>query len=149
MSIEELEITIEIVCTRLPGLQYEGRGPVHLGIQQDESIVQAAPADRDRIVFQPTLRVRKHPDGSANFLGAFAHGPRTERFIYLNWVVVRNNISVEQIGRIKLHLNHIEYKDVQKAVACKKPIKVTLELTSEKSKPVFASVRAKNARWKL
>jgi len=30
---DELEIIIEIVCEASPGLQYEGRGPLHLGIQ--------------------------------------------------------------------------------------------------------------------
>jgi hypothetical protein len=149
MPTEELEITIEIVCTRLPGLQYEGRGPMHLGIQQDESIIELAPADRDRIVFLPALRVRKHTDGSANFLGPFAHGPRAERFIYLNWVIVHNKIPVERVGRIKLHLSHIQFKNAQTAAASKKPIKVTLELTSEKGKPVFASVRASSAKWEL
>ena len=147
--VEELQITIEILCTRLPGVQYEGRGPVHLGIQQDETIIEAAPGDRDRIVFRPMLRVRKHTDGSANFLGPYAHGPRDERFIYLNWVIIKNRIPTEQVGRIKLHLNHIAYEKMEQAAARKKPVKVTLELTSDKGKPVFASVRANKARWAL
>jgi hypothetical protein len=149
MAAEELEIGIEIICTRLPGLLYESRGPMHLGIQQRDSIIDTAPADRDRIVFRPAFRVRRHTDGSANFLGPCAHGPRNERFIYLNWVIVRNDVVVEQIGRIKLHLSHIEYKDVEGAVARKKSIKVSLQLTSEKSKPVFASLRADKAKWEL
>jgi Family of unknown function (DUF5990) len=149
MSAEELDITIEVVCSRLPGLQYEGRAPMHLGIQHDKEIIEAAPADRSRIVFRPAFRVRKHSDGSANFLGPFAHGPRDERFIYLNWVIVRNEVIVEQIGRIKLHLSEIEFKDVKRAVARKQPIKVALELTSEKNKPVFASVRADKAEWEM
>jgi hypothetical protein len=149
MAAGELEIVIEIVCEALPGLQYEGRGPLHLGIQQDAQIVEAVPANRDRIVFRPELRVRKHGDGSANFLGPFAHGPRAERFIYLNWLVVHGSMPGEHIGRIKLHLNHIEYEDVEKAAARKKPIKVTLQLTNEKGKPVFASVRANQATWQL
>jgi hypothetical protein len=149
MAAGELEIVIEIVCKALPGLQYEGRGPLHLGIQQAAEIVEAAPADRDQIVFRPTLRVRKHSDGSANLLGPFAHGPRAERFIYLNWLVVQGSMPKEQIGRIKLHLNHIEYEDAEKAAARKKPIKVTLQLTNEKGKPVFASVRANQAKWHL
>src|SRR5687768_18026860 len=98
MTAGEFEIAIEIVCEALPGLQYEGRGPLHLGIQRDAEIVEAAPADRDRIVFRPALRVRKHSDGSANLLGPFAHGPRAERFIYLNWIVVQGSMPSEHIG---------------------------------------------------
>ena len=149
MPAGEFEIEIEIVCESLPGLQYEGRAPLHLGIQRDAEIVEAAPADRDRIVFRPALRVRKHSDGSANLLGPFAHGPRAERFIYLNWLIVRDGTQEEQIGRIKLHLNHIDYEVAEKAAARKKPIKVTLQLTTEKGKPVFASVRANQAKWQL
>ena len=80
-------------------------------------------------------------------LGPFAHGPRAERFIYLNWLVVRDGTPREHIGRIKLHLNHIKYEDAEKAAAPNKPIKVTLQLTNEKGKPVFASVRANQAKW--
>ncbi|HVF16797.1 MAG TPA: DUF5990 family protein, partial [Steroidobacteraceae bacterium] len=64
-------------------------------------------------------------------------------------VIVRNDVIVEQIGRIKLHLSQIEFKDVERAVARKQPIKVALELTSEKTKPVFASVRADKAKWEM
>ncbi|HVF17415.1 MAG TPA: hypothetical protein VNA21_10895, partial [Steroidobacteraceae bacterium] len=64
MSAEELDITIEVVCSRLPGLQYEGRTPMHLGIQRDKEIIEAAPANRSRVVFRPAFRVRKHSDGS-------------------------------------------------------------------------------------
>ena len=62
MAAEELKIAIEIVCEGLRGLQYEARGPLQLGIQQDEQIIEAAPADRNRIVFRPALRVRKNSD---------------------------------------------------------------------------------------
>jgi hypothetical protein len=149
MAAGELDVVIEIVCEALPGLAYEGRAPLHLGIQQDAEIIQAAPADRDRIVFRPAFRVRKHSDGSANLLGPFAHGPRAERFIYLNWIVIQGGTRREHIGRIKLHLNHIRYEDAENAAARGTPIKVTLQLTNQKGKPVFASVRANQAQWQL
>lgn len=149
MAEDELEVAIEIICEELPGLLCDGRGPLQLGIQYEQHIIEAGPADRDRLVFRPVLRVRKHTDGSANFLGPFAHGPRSERFIYLNWVVGKSGAPGEQIGRIKLHLNHIEYEAAKQAAVRKKPIKVTLQLTSEKGGPVFASLRANKAKWQL
>jgi hypothetical protein len=149
MASEEFEVTIEIHCTRLPGTQWDGRGPVHLGIQNGDEITEAAPADLERIVFRPTLRVRKHTDGSANFLGPFAHGPRAERFIYLNWVITKRGVPVAQLGRVKLHLNHITWAHVEKALARSKPVKVTIPLTNAKGKPVFASVRADACQWEL
>lgn len=153
MTAAEHEITIEIICTDLPGTQWDhltgSRGPVHLGIQKDEEMIEAAPADLKRIVFQPVLRVRRHSDGTPNFLGPFAHGPRAERFVYLVWAVVKSNASVTMVGRIKLHLNHLTWAHIEKAVTKKKPIKVTLTLTNDKGKPVHASVRPDAAKWEL
>jgi hypothetical protein len=149
MAEQEHVITIEVICTRLPGTQWGGRGPIHLGIQKREEFLEPAPANLERIVFRPEFRVRRHTDGSANFLGPFAHGPRAERFIYLDWVIMEGTTPTALLGRIKLHLNHIEWTQVEKAAARKKSIKVTLALTSAKGGPVFASVRADAAKWEL
>ncbi len=149
MATEEHEIAIEVICTRLPGTQWCERGPVHLGIQKGEELVDPAPADLKRIVFRPVLRARQHSDGSANFLGPFAHGPRAERFIYLIWAVMQGKAPVARLGRVKIHLNHIEWQDVETAVARKKPMKVTIALTNAKGQPVFASVRPGAAAWEL
>jgi hypothetical protein len=68
MAAEEVEITIEIVCAKLPGV---GNPSLHLGIQCDQSIIEMAPADSEQIMFKPTLRARPNADGSVNFLGPF------------------------------------------------------------------------------
>jgi Family of unknown function (DUF5990) len=146
MAAEEVEIAIEIVCTELPGAGYPS---LHLGIQRDQSIIEMAAADSKRIVFKPTLRARPNADGSVNFLGPFAQGPKTERFIYLNWTTMNGNVLSGMVGRIKLHLNHIRWTAVQKATAVNKPIRVRLALTNAKGKPVMASVRPDVAKWEL
>jgi hypothetical protein len=149
MAAEEHEITIEVICTALPGSQWGERSGVHLGIQKDEQMVEPASAALKRIVFRPALRVRRNADGSANVLGPFAHGPRAERFIYLIWAVMKGGTCAERFGRVKVHLNHIGWTSVEKAVARKKPLKVTLALTNAKGGPVFASVRPGAAKWEL
>jgi hypothetical protein len=78
MTTEEVEIGIEIVCTNLPGEEWNGQRALCLGLQRDDEIVEAASAGLTRLVFRPLLRTWRNTDGSANFLGAFAHGPRTE-----------------------------------------------------------------------
>jgi hypothetical protein len=147
MAEQEHNIGIEIVCTKLPGLRWGDRGPIHLGIQQGREVPELTPANLERIVFHCEFRVRKHTDGSANFLGPFAQGPRAERFIYLVWVVMDGTKPAAMLGRVKLHLNHIQWTQVEKAAARKKPIKVTVPLTSAKGGPVFASVRPDAAKW--
>ena len=149
MSIEEIEIVIEIVCTNLPGEEWDGHSTLRLGIQRDDEIIEAASAGLTRVVFRPVLRARRNTDGSANFLGAFVHGPRTERFIYLVWAIVQGKLLVRMVGRVKLHLNHIKWASVEKAASGKKSIRVTLDLTNAKGKPVMASVRPDVAKWEL
>lgn len=148
MTAEEIDVAIEIACTSLPRQGWEGHR-LHLGIQSDKQMIEATSADSKRVVFKPLLRARRNADGSANFLGPFAHGPRTERFIYLVWAIVQAGVPVRMVGRIKLHLNHIKWAAVETAAGGKKPIRVTLTLTNAKGKPVMASVRPDVAKWKL
>lgn len=149
MPAEELEITVEIVCTKLPGEDWAGGRPLHLGIQKDQEMMEHASAGSKQVVFRPVLRVRRHADGSPSFLGPFAQGPRNERFIYLVWAIVENGVPQRMVGRIKLHLNHLPWASVEKAAAGKLPIRATLSLTDGKGKPVMASVRPPAAQWQL
>ena len=146
MEPEECEITIEIECTELPGVKNPS---LHLGIQRDEVITEIAPADSKRIVFKPSLRARRNSDGYVDFLGPFAHGPKAERFIYLNWVTTDGKAPTTMVGRIKLHLNHINWVAAKRAAEGRKPLLVKLALTNAKGKPVMASVRPDVARWQL
>ena len=144
MAAEEIEVAFEIACTDLPGA---GERSLHLGIQRDQVIIEAASADSKRIVFKPALRARPNPDGSVNFLGPFAQGPKAERFIYLNWVTMNGKTLTGMVGRIKLHLNHLEWATVEKAARLNNPIRVRLSLTNAKGLPLMASVRPNVAQW--
>jgi len=146
MTCEEIEIALEIVCTDLPGA---GNSHLHLGIQRDKVTIEAATAESERIVFKPTLRARLNADGSVNFLGPFAQGPKAERFIYLVWSTTDGDVPGAMTGRIKLHLNHLHWRSVQKAATGNKPIRVRLALTNAKGNPVMASVRPDVAKWEL
>lgn len=103
------EIPFEIVCTSLPGLQWAGRGPVILVCRKSDELVDAAPANLERTVFRPVLRVRKHTDGFRQLPRPFC----------------------------------------MRAPSRRRPIKVTLALTDEKARPVFASIRPGRAKWDL
>jgi hypothetical protein len=149
MTAQEHEVTIEIICTKLPDPAWAGGGTLHLGIQDDNEVLELTPVNRKRLVFHPVFRVRRHADGSANFLGPFAHGPRSERFIYLNWIVLNDGTAIAAPGRIKLHLSHIPWSSIESVVDAGKPIKVTLALSNASGKPVFASIRANTAQWAL
>jgi hypothetical protein len=142
MTEQEREVTIEITCTNPPEATWAGTpGTLCLGIQKGNEVQELTPVNRKRLVFSPTLRVRRHTDGSANFLGPFAHGPRTERFIYLNWVVLNDGVFSAAPGRIKVHLSQIPSSHIDAAVRAGKPIKLTFPISKSDGKLVFASVR--------
>jgi Family of unknown function (DUF5990) len=142
MTTQEQQVTIEITCTNPFDAAWPGAaGTLCLGIQQGNEVQELTPVNRKRLVFKPVLRVRRHTDGSANFLGPFAHGPRTERFIYLNWVVVNDGVFSAAPGRIKVHLSQIRWSHVETAVRAGKSIKLTVAISKADGKLVFASVR--------
>ena len=149
MTAQEVEVTIEIICTNPPDAAWATGGTLHLGIQKGDEVLDLSPVNRKRLVFRPVFRVRRHTDGSANFLGPFAHGPRSERFIYLNWLVVNDGAAIGSPGRIKLHLSHIPWSSIESAVGAGKPIRVTLAISNAHRKLIFASVRADTAQWAL
>jgi hypothetical protein len=138
------EITIEVLCRNLPGICFDdapGREPVHLGIQKGNEVIEAVPADQKQVIFRPTFRVDKQPDGSPNFLGAFAKGTPQERFFYLSWGVVDKKGQFEMFRRAKIHLNHLTWEQVQSSVSNNKPLKVVIDMTAQKGDPLCGSIR--------
>lgn len=138
------EITIEVVCRNLPGIRFEDAprgGPVHLGIQKDNEVIEAVPADRKQAIFRPGFRIGKQPDGSPNFLGAFAKGTPRERFFYLSWGVMTKEGEFEMFRRAKIHLNYLTWENIHTAVSNNKPLKVMIDMTGQKGDPICGSIR--------
>ena len=138
------EITIEVLCRNLPGICFHdapGGGPVHLGIQKGNEVVEAVPADQKQVIFRPAFRIDKQLDGSPNFLGAFAKGTPQERFFYLSWGVVDKQGHFEMFRRAKIHLNQLTWEQIQSAISSSKPLKVVIDMTGEKGDPICGSIR--------
>ena len=121
--------------------------PVHLGIQRGEEVLDATPADRDKVVFQLVFRVAKQADGATGFYGPYAKGTPQERFFYLSWVVKGKYGALTMFRRAKIHLNHLKWPDVERAVKDGRPVRVELSMTDRKGEPLCASVRPGVARW--
>lgn len=148
-SNETSELTIEVTCTDLPGISFADYQPVYLGIQRGSDVIEAVPGDTKRVVFKPVFRIGKQADGSPNFLGSFAQGTPRQRFFYLSWGVMHEDRRFEMFRRAKIHLSHIGWEHIQKAMSTGTPLKVTLKLTGQKGDPVCASVRGPHIEWKL
>ena len=97
------------VCMEYETLQF--------GLQDKKGILQPGfELSPDEIVFDFTLTLQKQRDGSANFTGAFAHGPRAKRFIYLTYKGFDGE-SWRIFRRIKVALGEISWSQARAAVS--------------------------------
>ena len=148
-----MELKIKVICEHLPGTDFPvltgtDANPVHLGIQRGNEVIEAVPANRKRVVFEPSFRVAPLPNGKTNFLGPYAKGTPTERFFYLCWVVKDKDGRLTTFRRAKIHLSHLSWSQVEEATHSNKSLTVTLSLTDKHGNPRCASIRGDEARWR-
>jgi hypothetical protein len=150
------ELKIRVVCEELPGAALLGspasgveadRQDIYLGIQHGDEMIEAAPATRKRITFEPSFRVLRLPDDKANFLGPYAKGTPAQRFFYLTWAVKDGGDGFTVIGRTKVHLSHLRWSEIEEALETGKSLTVTLKLTDQRGRPRYASIRGEEATW--
>jgi hypothetical protein len=152
-----MELKIKVICEDLPGTKFVTKfgdeavtyEPVHLGLQRGNEVVEAVPANRKRVVFEPSFRVAPLPDGKTNFLGPYAKGTPTERFFYLSWVVKGEAGKLTMFRRAKIHLSHLPWSQVEESIHSGKSFSVTLSLTDRCGEPRCASLRGDNVRWQV
>ncbi len=100
-------------------LRYNGAGPVHwnggpglFGLQDKAEMLHAGAADpAGGVAFDFTLEVKSGSSGAPVFLGPFAHGSPTDRFLYLSW----RNRTGEYAQRLKIPLASIGWAEVERA----------------------------------
>lgn len=143
-----MEVKIKVICEHLPGATGGESKPVYLGIQRGSEVTEAVPANRKRVVFEPSFRVYPMSDGKTNFLGPYARGTPTERFFYLSWVVKDGEGHLKMFRRAKIHLSHISWPQVEEAIHSNKPLSVTLSLTDKRGGPRCGSIRSDEADWR-
>ena len=151
----QMELKIKVICENLPGTRplddSSGlsvvREPTHIGIKRGEEVVEAVPANRKRVVFELSFRVLPMPDGKANFLGPYAKGTPSQRFFYLSWVVKGKGRNLTMFGRAKIHLSHLSWSQVEKAVNFGRPLSVIVSLTDKRGRPRCGSIRGDDLHW--
>jgi hypothetical protein len=151
-----MELKIKVICEDLPSTAFLGppssgvevsRRDIYLGIQQGEDIVEAAPATKKRIVFEPSFRVLRLSGDKTNFLGPFAKGTPTQRFFYLCWAVKDEGGGLTMIGRAKVHLGHLLWSEVEESLETDKPLTVKLRLMDKGGRPRYGSLRGGEVSW--
>ena len=149
MAQNQLNITILLHCTDLPGTVFEGRTAIRLGVQKGKAVVDDVAADVESITFICPMRVERGTEtGKPNFLGPFAQGTREERFIYLSWGG-QGQTRWEMFRRAKIQLKDIPWTSVEQAAATEKPIEATIRMTDKRGGPLCASVKKEFITWTL
>ena len=89
---------------------------LRFGLQdKKQQLQEGQPLSDDELAFDFELTVQLDNDGSANFTGAFAHGTRDKRFVYLTYMG-KDGDSWQIFRRIKVPLWMISWQDVETAV---------------------------------
>jgi Family of unknown function (DUF5990) len=150
-------LKLKVICTELPGLRFCDpyaaeptiKEPVYLGIQHGREVIEQVPADRRTVTFNPEFRVSRNPEGTPNFLGPYAQGTPTDRFIYLSWGVKHQDGRFEMFRRLKLRPRHLTWRQINESITSDQPIVVRLKLTDPRGCPLCATPPPPHVTWEL
>ncbi len=108
-------IRMRIICVD-PMRHCPGIDAIEFGLQDKKQDLHCGRSiAADTITFEFTLDVRRHNDGRANFTGAFAHGTREKRFVYLTYKVPDGE-SWQIYRRLKVPLHEISWEQMETAL---------------------------------
>jgi len=148
-----MELTIRIIGEDLADIDFGERGAgerrsrLFLGIQKGQETIDPVPVTDGTATFTARFSVSPLPDGGTNFLGPYAHGPRTERFCYLTWIEEAPGGMPHLFSRIKLHLSPLRWERVEAAARTGTPIVMRLSLLGKRGGPAVASVPHDAIQW--
>jgi hypothetical protein len=113
----ELNLTIVLERPTL-GVDYglqKGRG-------NDYETVQTQRGANKDLTFEFTVRVGKSKNGEPNFLGPFAQGSASGRFVYLDIGTLAGQKNTAWSRRLKIPLAGIEWAAIESAIEGRKPL---------------------------
>lgn len=144
MPATELDLPLRIVVVKPPpGVTFalqRGKGEL-------SSATTATGAD---LAFELSVRVRSNEDGSPNFLGSFAQGPRGGRFIYVNSGALAGQTDSRWTRRAKVHLAGITRNLINRSTAIRNGIlEARIAGTGKDGGPACATVPLLDGGWKV
>jgi hypothetical protein len=138
----EKSITINLNCSNFPGLEFEGRTPVYVGVQKGDDIVDEAPGNAHQTTFSIPIRIKEDQHGNPDFSGPYVHGKKGERFVYLVWF--ENKGAKERFRRAKIKLNHLSWAHLQAS-----QLEADVTMTDRKGGPISATLKEDLIRWNI
>jgi hypothetical protein len=137
-------LNVKIIGERLPGLRFEERANVHVGIQRGQDVVQIQPAEGPSVKFTFGIVLRELDDGGVDLRSPFVHGKPGDRFFYLSWGDVGEDGAFEMFRRAKLMLAAVPSGLITPKTSS---LEAYLSLTDGKGEPVCAAVRPPQINW--
>lgn len=125
---------------------------VRFAVQRGRSeLLEPLAKQHEAIWFEFSLRLGPPlPDGSANFLGEFAQGPPSDRFVYINSGTLAGQADACWTRRAKLKLGSIPRQVVETARSASDGIIEARVLgTLADGSPVCASVKPQAVVWRF
>ena len=139
-------LTIRVIG--LPSGTFEDFSEIRVGIQHGKTEVQApTKLARDEAEFSFSVRAKATSDSrSVNFLGPYAQGPPSARFVYLSWSGVVGG-KRKMFRRIKVHLNSISAIQVQRAISGRGRLEARISGYAPDGGPACATVPLLGRGW--
>ena len=128
-----ITLTIRLRCRHLPGIRFEERSGVRLGVQRGQEVVDDVAAEADQeVVFDLPVPVALSPrTGTTDFKGPFVHGKLGARFLYLCWGE-RQGEGWEGFRRAKVPLGNLSPVLLDQAARAGAVIETTLDMTDRR-----------------
>ena len=134
----ERQVTLRIIVERPPG-------GVDFGVQEghgnDYKTVQTQRFSKQDLRFEFPMRVKEGKNEQPNFLGAFAQGPASNRFIYLDIGTFAGQTNTPWSRRLKIPLAGITLPMVEQASDASVIIEVRVPGTGRDGGPTCGTVK--------
>jgi len=134
----ERQVTLRVIVERPPG-------GVDIGVQEghgnDYKTVQTQRFTKQDLRFEFPIRVKEGKSGEPNFLGAFAQGPATNRFIYLDIGTFAGQTNTQWSRRLKIPLTGITWPMIEQASDASVIIETRVPGTGRDGGPTCGTVK--------
>ena len=145
-----MELKIKVICEHLPGTDFPGltgagAKPVHLGIQRGNEVIEAVPANRKRVIFEPNFSRRSTAEREDELSRPLCQR-NAGRTILLSMLGSKGQRRPsEGFRRAKIHLSHLPWSQVEEAIQSKSINRYVVAYGQE-GRPRCASIRSNEAR---
>ena len=132
------EVTLRVIVNKPPA-------GVDIGVQEghgnDYKTVQTQSFTNQDLRFDFPVRVKEGKDGQPNFLGPFAQGPASGRFIYLDIGTYAGQTGTHWGRRLKIPLAGITWPMIEQASDAPLVIEVRVPGTGRDGGPTCGTVK--------